>query len=361
MNDEIPIEEADPDAIKMFGFSVWTYKMGEQVALTIHLGDRLGLYQAMAGQGPLTSTMVAERTDCDERFIREWLFGQAAARLIDRHRDGTFELSAVQAAVLADEENSLAFAAGAFRGGTEPTIIDRITDSFRTGRGLTYEEQGADAAAGIARLTGPWSRLGLRGIILPALDGVVPKLEGGAKVMDIGCGAGVVLTTIAEAYPETICIGYDPSVSAIALAKERATEMGLSNCSFEVLFGHEVAPSADIDLLLTFDCLHDMARPDLTAQALRHVIAPDGTWLIKDIRSTGDFDRDRRNPLLPLLYGFSITSCLQSATSEPGGLALGTLGLHPDRLRELTTEAGFGRFTVLDLEDAGNLYYEVRV
>ncbi len=355
------LDQPDSDAVKMFSFSVWTYKMGEQVAFTIHLGDRLGIYRAMASQGPLTTDMVAERVDCDERFIREWLLGQAAARLIDRHDDGTFELTTVQAAVLADEEDSLAFAAGAFRGGIEPDVIDRIAQSFSTGKGLTYEEQGPSAAAGMARMTGPWSRLGLQRFILPALNGVIPKLESGAKVLDIGCGGGVMLTTIAEAYPNSTCVGYDPSASAIDLANERATEMGLENCSFVVDFGHRIPTGADIDLVLTFDCLHDMPRPDLTASAVRQALAEDGTWLIKDIRSTGDFSKDQRNPLLALFYGFSIASCLQSATSEPDGLGLGTLGLHPERAKELVTDAGFAGFTTLDLEDAANLYYEVTV
>ncbi len=353
--------DIDPDELKLFGFSVWTYKMGEQVSLSIHLGDRLGLYRAMAGKGPLGSSELATLSDCDERFVREWLFGQAAANLIQRHGDGTFELSPVQAAVLADEQNSIAFAAGAFRGGIEPTVLDRIAQSFRTGKGLTYEEQGPGAAAGMARMTGPWSRLGLRQFILPALRGIPAKLEAGAKVIDIGCGGGVTLTTIAEAYPKSACVGYDPSASAVELANGRARDMGLDNCRFVVESGENVPATGDIDLVLTFDCLHDMPRPDLAASAVRQAIHPEGTWLIKDIRSTGDFERDRRNPLLALFYGFSIASCLQSATSEPGGLGLGTLGLHPERAKELTMAAGFDGFRTLDLEDAANLYYEVTV
>jgi hypothetical protein len=107
--------------------------------------------------------------------------------------------------------------------------------------------------------------------------------------------------------------------------------------------------------------MHDMAFPDRTAEAIRGAIADDGTWLLKDIRSTGDFDKDMRNPLLAMFYGFSIASCLQSAMSEPGGMGLGTLGLHPDAARSLTEAAGFARFDTHDLDDAANLYYEVRI
>ena len=177
----------DPDAIKMFSFKVWTYKMGEQVSLMIYLGDELGLYKAMAGGGPMSTHDVAGVADLNERFVREWLLGQAAAGLIDRHDDGTYELTAVGAAVLADEQDSLAFSAGAFRGGVEREVLDKIADSFRTGIGVTYEEQGPNAAAGLARMTGPWSRLALTSTVLPALDGVVDKLEAGASVVDVGC------------------------------------------------------------------------------------------------------------------------------------------------------------------------------
>ncbi len=353
-------DEFDLDELKLFSFKVWSYKMGEQVSMLIHLGDRLGLYSALDGQGPMTSHAVAEAAGLDERFVREWLLGQAAAGLIERTDEGRFQMTAVQGAVLADEHGSIAFSAGAFRGGTDPVILDRIAESFRTGVGITYEEQGPDAATSLARMTAPWSRQALTPVILPSLDGVVPKLEAGATVVDVGCGGGVTLTILAAAFPQARCVGYDPSPSAIAHAREQAEAAGVTNVEFVVAGGEDLPPSGDVDVVLTFDCLHDMPFPDRTAAAIRQAIAPDGTWLIKDIRSTGSFEQDQRNPLLAMFYGFSIGSCLQSATSEPGGMALGTLGLHPERARELVEAAGFTRFETHDFEDAANLYYEVR-
>ena len=352
--------ELDPNALKMFGFKVWTYKMGEQVSLMIHLGDRLGLYKTMADAGPMSTHEVAAAAGLHERFVREWLLGQAAAGLIERLDDGRFELTDVQAAVLADEEASISFAAGAFRGGIEPTVIERIADSFRTGIGVTYEQQGPNAAAGLARMTGPWSRLALTSTVLPALAGVVEKLEAGARVVDVGCGGGVMLTTLAAAFPKAHCVGYDPSDVAIGLARQRAADQGLTNIEFVVAGGEDLVAGSNYDLVITFDCMHDMAFPDRTAAAIRGSIAPDGTWLLKDIRSSGDFNRDKRNPLLAMFYGFSVASCLQSAMSEPGGAGLGTLGLHAEAARELTAAAGFSSFHIHDLDDAANLYYEVR-
>ena len=354
-------DELDQDELKRLGFAIWSYKMGEQVSLMIHLGDRLGLYKHMAGAGPMTSDELAGNSGTDERIVREWLLGQAAAKLVDRHDDGRFELTAVQAAFLADEANSLSFAAGAFRGGTESQHLDALAESFQTGLGVTYEQQGTAAAAGLARMTGPWSRLALTSVILPALGGVVDKLEAGATVVDIGCGAGVTCTTIAAAFPNSRCIGYDPSSIAVGMARESASEAGVDNATFIEAGAEDLAADTNADLVICFDCLHDMPFPDRAASSIRAGMADDGTWLIKDIRSTGVFEKDRRNPLLAMFYGFSVASCLQSALSEPGGMGLGTLGLHPERVKELVTEAGFSSITQHDFEDAANLYYEVRI
>ncbi len=355
------------DDVQAFSFKVWNYKMGEQVSLLIHLGDRLGLYRAMRGRGPMTAAEVAEASGTHVRFVTEWLLGQAAAGLLARtagsvgdESDSTFELDEAGAAVLVDEDASLSFAAGAFRGGIAPETVDAIAESFRTGVGITYEQQGPSAAAGLARMTGPWSRLALADIVLPALDGVVDKLEAGATVVDIGCGAGIMLCELASLFPASRCVGLDPSETAIGMARERAAGLGLDNIEFEVAFGEDLRSDVGADLVLTFDCLHDMARPDRAVEAVAGAMAPDGTWLIKEIKSFGDFEVNRRNPMLALMYGFSIASCLQSAMSEPDGLGYGTLGLHTAELERLVGRGGFTSFVTHDLGDASNLYHEVR-
>ena len=263
-------------------------------------------------------------------------------------------------ALLVDEEGSVHFAMGAFRGGIGDQSLDLILDSFRTGIGMTYEQQGPRAAAGLARTTGPFSRQALTSVIVPGLDGVVAKLERGAKVLDVGCGAGVSACLIGEHWPNAQVVGFDPSDIAINQATERASDAGLDNVSFVRAGAADVPATGDFDLALTFDCLHDMPRPDAALDAIKGALAPDGTLLIKDIRSKGDFEQDSRNPMLAMFYGFSVTSCLQSALSEPDGMGLGTLGLYPDKARELTSAAGFSRFTEHDFGDAANLYYEVR-
>lgn len=178
------------DEIGLFVFQVWTYKQGEMVSLLIHLGDRLGLYQAMRGAGPLTSQDLADRTGLHERWLREWLRGQAAAGLLDWHHDDRFELSPVGAAVLADEDGSVFFAAGAFGSPPAPDFVDDLAAAFGSGLGLPYDRQGPSGAHRTERMLGPWTRLALVPTILPALEDVVGKLGVGAEVADVGCGRG---------------------------------------------------------------------------------------------------------------------------------------------------------------------------
>jgi len=351
----------DRDAVNAFAFQVWAYKQGEMVSLMIHLGDRLGLYRAMDGAGPLTPAELAARAGgLSERWVLEWLRGQAAAKLVEYRGDDRFELTPIGAAVLADESGSLAFAAGAFGGGFSPELVDGLAEAFRTGIGLTYDHQGPSAAHRTERMLGPWARLALVPTILPALDGVVAKLETGALVLDVGCGAGVAIFAMAKAYPKSVFHGYDLSRHAIDRARENAASDGFANVEFFARRGEELPPQPVYDFVLTFDCLHDMTRPDLVMRAIRRALKGDGTWLIKDIKSHPVFEKNFRNPMLAMMYGFSIASCMSSALSEPGGMGLGTLGLHAERARAMTAEAGFTRFRQHDFEDPANLYYEVR-
>ncbi len=350
----------DPEALKRFSFNVWNFKQGEIVSLMIHIGDQLGLYKAMSGAGPLSAAALAEKTGLQERWLFEWLRGQAAARLVDYHDPDRFELSEEGAAVLADENGSLSFAAGAFAGPTAPATVTKIIDAFRTGIGLSYEELGPNAAHRTERMLGPWTRQELVPRILPALEGVVERLEAGAVVADVGCGGGIALTTMAQAYPNSTFHGYDPSQIAIDRCADKARELGLNNVELHVAGGEALPPNATFDFLITFDCLHDMTRPAEVIAAIRRAMRDDGTWLIKDIRSTPDFKENLRNPMLAMFYGFSVSACMSSALSEPDGAGLGTLGFNPEVAREMVGAGGFTRFVQHDFNDPSNLYYEVR-
>ncbi|NOX52380.1 MAG: methyltransferase domain-containing protein [Gammaproteobacteria bacterium] len=350
----------DPEELKRYSFSVWSYKQGEMVSLMIHLGDRLGLYQAMDGVGPISPAQLAKITGLQERWLFEWLRGQAAARLLNYHDEDQFELTAVGAQVLAKEQESLAFAAGAFSGGIPAQTIDKIVDAFKTGIGLSYQDLGPNAAHRTERMLGPWTRQELVPNIIPAMDGVVDKLKAGAVAADVGCGGGIALMTMAQAYPASTFHGYDPSAHAIERCQDKVKELGLTNVELFIASGEELPTTPTYDFLITFDCIHDMTRPAQVITSIRQAMKTQGTWLIKDIRSMPDFKQNMRNPLLAMFYGFSVSACMSSALSEPGGAGLGTLGFNPEVAQRMVTEAGFSRFHQHDFNDPSNLYYEVR-
>jgi len=354
------VPNPDPDAVGLFAFRVWGYKQGELVSVLIHLGDRLGLYRAMAGAGPMTAAGLAAATGMHERWLLEWLRGNAAAELIDSADGDHFELSAEGVEVLVAEDTSLAFAAGAFTAPVDAAIIDGVADAFRTGIGLSYDQLGPAGAHSTERQLGPWARIALVPQIVPALDGVAKALEAGIEVADVGCGGGVALTALAEAYPTSRFHGYELSQHALDRATRRVEAMGLDNVTLHAARAEDLPADGDFGLVLTFDCLHDMTQPADAIAAIRGAISDQGTWLIKDIRCSGSWLADRRNPMLAMFYGFSITSCMSSALSEPGGAGLGTVGFSTGVAETMVRDAGFTRFTVHDFDDPANLYYEVR-
>jgi 2-polyprenyl-3-methyl-5-hydroxy-6-metoxy-1,4-benzoquinol methylase len=350
----------NPDEVAAFALRVWSFKQGEMVSLLIHLGDRLGLYRALEGAGSVTAEELAGITGLHPRWLYEWLRGNAAAELLASEDGERFELTPVGAMVLTREEDSLQFAAGAFGPPPEPAEVADLADAFRTGTGLPYDRHGAAGVHSTERMLGPWARLSLVPVILPALDGVHDRLTAGTLVADVGCGAAVALTTLAEAYPNSTFHGYELSRLAIERARARIAEAGLRNVEIIDRRAEELPAGSEYSLVLTFDCLHDMTRPDAAAAAIRGAIADDGTWLVKEIRCADTWAGNRRNPMLALFLGFSVSACMSSALSEPGGAGLGTIGLPPPALERLVRQAGFTRFRMHDFDDPANLYYEVR-
>ncbi len=351
----------DPDKLAALSLRVWSYKQGEVVALMVHLGDQLGLYKAMAGEGPLDAMQLAQLTGLDARWLLEWLRCQGAAGLLETEDGEMFELTEEGAEVLANETGSTWFAAGAFQGVVAaPDTIRRLMEAFRTGQGLSYDQLGPSAAHGVERLTAPWTKLVLVPEVLPGLRGVEERLEQGARVADVGCGAGVALIAMASAYPRSTFEGFDPSMHAVDLARQKVKEAGLANVELHCCPAAALPADATYDLILTLDCLHDMPQPGEAIRAIRRSIKPDGTWLIKDIRSAPTWQGNLRNPMLALMYGTSVATCMSSALSEPDGAGLGTLGLHPELAEQMCRDAGFSYFVVHDFHDPANLYYEVR-
>jgi 2-polyprenyl-3-methyl-5-hydroxy-6-metoxy-1,4-benzoquinol methylase len=304
----------------------------------IHLGDRLGLYAALAAaDGPLTSAELAEATGLDERWVREWLANQAAARLVETDDDAArFWLSGEGRAVLASPQHP-AFGMGLFHHLPQTMrALERMPECFRTGVGYDYDAQGPEAAIGIERGFEPWSNANLLRKVLPAMDGVVERLRDGIEVADVGCGAGSAVLLLAEAFPASTFVGYDISAHALARANEKLAASGLRNARFVDPRAEPLPDDGRLGLVTTFDCLHDMAHPEEVIAAIRSALDEDGRWLLVDIQARDSIAENiAENPMAAMLYGISVLSCMSSSLSEPGGAGLGTLGLSAARAEQM--------------------------
>jgi 2-polyprenyl-3-methyl-5-hydroxy-6-metoxy-1,4-benzoquinol methylase len=357
----------DPDRLKAFQFLVFSKLEGAITSGMLHLGDRLGLYRALAdAPGPLSAAELAAETGLVERWVREWAYNQAAAKILDVEGgdDGAeerFSLTPEAVAVLASPDHE-AFGMGMFHQLPQTMdALDRLPESFRTGLGFDYDAHGPEAAVGIERGFEPWNRVHFLPDVLPRLEGVEDKLRAGGSMIDIGCGTGGAVLMVAKAFPQCRASGYDISHHALARAAVRKAEAGLTNVSFHDPRESPLPTDGSADLVTTFDCIHDMTDPQGMMRAIRAALADDGTWLLVDIKALDTFTENAtRNPMASLMYGVSVMSCMSSALSEPEGAGLGTLGLPPSRAQAMARAAGFTRFRKLPVDHAINAFYEIR-
>jgi len=349
------------DAVRAFAKRVFDNLSGMVVSGMIYLGDRLGLYRALQDAGSLTSDELAHKTGLHERWVREWLRGQAAARLLDYDGGGRFSMSPIAALVLANT-NSPAFAAGAFAGlPHQLDVLDQLPKSFETGIGLPYDALGAEAARGVEGMLAPWFRTMLVPFVLPQLEGVVPKLTAGGKAADVGCGTGIALIEMAKAFPQAAFHGYELSQHALAAAHRNLIEAGVTNVTFHDARSDRLPADQSFGFVTAFDCIHDMTHPAGALRAVREALQPDGTFLLVDINARPTFEENlERNPMAAMMYGFSVLTCMSSALSHPDGAGLGTLGFTEPVARDMTAAAGFTRFQRRDFDNPINAYYEVR-
>ena len=326
--------------------------------LMVHLGDRLGLYRAMAGAGRVSPAQVAEATGTRTRYVQEWLANQAAGGYVGYHpEDGTFELSPEHAMVLADESSPV-FLDGAFE-----TIASCYTDheafarAFTTGEGIGWGDHDDRLYTGALRLFRPGYETYLVDAWLPALDGVVEKLRDGASVADIGCGLGASTIILAKAFEHSSFVGYDIHEPSVEAARKAAAEAGVDRrARFEVSSAQEF-PGTGYDLVTLFDCLHDMGDPVGAARRIRESLCEDGTLLLVE-PAAGERLEDNLNPVSRLYYGLSTVICTPSSLAQDVGLGLGAQA-GPQRLEEVLHEAGFSHVRVAT-QTPFNLIIEAR-
>lgn len=307
--------------------------------LMVHLGDRLGLYRAMAGSGPMTPAALAERTGTHERYVREWLANQAAGGYVTYDaQGGTFELGTEHALVLAHE--SPVFLAGAFETIASCYVDhDAFVRAFTTGEGIDWGAHDERLHTGALRLFRSGYEAHLVQSWLPALDGVVDKLRAGASVADVGCGFGASTVIMAREFERSSFLGVDSHAPSIDGARVAAREAGVDGRTrFEVTPAARV-PGTGYDLVTMFDSLHDMGDPVGIARHIRQSLAPDGTLLLVE-PAAGDGLVDNLNPVGRMYYGLSTVICTPSSLSQEVALGLGAQA-GPVRMGEVLREAGF--------------------
>lgn len=307
------------------------------------IGDRLGLYEALADAGPLTPAELAQRTDTEEAYVDQWLAAGAAGGFVTYDAKAKrYRLTPEQAAVLADEE-SPAFAAGGYEAvvGAMPSL-DEVEAAFREGHGVGWHEHGAGVFHGTERFFRPVYDDLLVDEWLPALEGVESALQAGARVADVGCGHAASTVIMAGAFPESTFVGYDYHEDSVEVARDRAAEAGVDDrVRFEVATAKEF-DGDDVDLVTMFDCYHDMGDPVGVAEHVRETLADDGTWMIVE-PFAADRVEDNLTPVGRVFYCASTMVCTPNAVAQGGDPVLGTQAGEA-RLREVVTSGGFSRF-----------------
>ena len=322
------------------------------------IGDKLGLYKAMAEAGPITSEELAKRTGTTERYVREWLASQAAGGYASYDAAaGRFFLTEEQAFALTDE-NGPVFLPGAFLLALSAVRSEpRIADAFRTGEGVGWHEHDAGLFRGTERFFRPGYAANLMSSWIPALEGVDQKLQSGAKVADVGCGHGASTILMALAYPKSEFIGFDYHQGSIDYARRKAAEAGVSNrVRFDVAKAKDY-PGSDYDFVAFFDCLHDMGDPVGAAAHVRSTLKSDGSWMIVE-PFANDRVEDNLNPIGRIFYSASTMLCTPASRSQEVGLGLGAQAGEA-RIREVVTNGGFKRFRRAT-ETPFNLIFEAR-
>lgn len=327
-------------------------------AALIRIGDKLGLYKALAKGGPQTPGELAKATGTAERYIREWLSEQAAGGYVNYDSAiGKFHLSEEQAFAMADDASPV-FLPGAFQVALAAIKAEeQIAERFKTGEGMGWHEHHHELFVGTERFFRPGYAANLISAWIPALEGVQEKLKKGARVADVGCGLGASTILMAKSYPNSEFVAFDYHDKSIETAKQRAKEAGVSDrIRFEVSSAKSY-PGKDYDFVTFFDCLHDMGDPAGASAHVHSTLKKDGTWMIVE-PFAGDKLEENLHPIGRAFYGASTLLCTPASLSQEVGLALGAQA-GEKRLREVVTSGGFSQFRRAT-QTPFNLIFEAR-
>jgi len=358
MSSARPARSIDPDKLNAFvGQAVGDFGAAIHAALII-IGDRLGLYRAMADGKPVSPAELAAQTRTAERYVREWLAANAASGYV--HFDaatGKYDLPAEQAFALALDDTPVHLPGAFLMVESVMNDLTQIADRFRSGKGFGWHEHHASLFEGCERFFRPNYLGNLTTSWIPALDGVEAKLKAGAKVADIGCGHGASTILMAQAYPKSTFHGFDYHDGSIERAGKAAHAAGVDDRARFEVGPAKSFPGKDYDFVAFFDCLHDMGDPEGAARHVRQALAPQGTWMIVEPFANDETERNL-NPVGRVYYSASTVICTPASLSQEVGLALGAQA-GPKRIEKVVRAAGFSRFRKAT-ETPFNLVFEAR-
>nr|WP_321234580.1 class I SAM-dependent methyltransferase [uncultured Psychroserpens sp.] len=308
----------------------------------ITIGDKLGLYTTLAESGHLTSHELAVKTNTTERYIREWLSAQAASGYVEYEASSQKFFMTPEQSMVFGNRKSPVFMTGAFYAISSLYHDEhKIENAFKTGEGVSWGDHNSCLFCGTEKFFSPSYEGNLISNWIPSMDGVIEKLEKGAKVADIGCGHAASTIIMAKAFPNSSFIGFDFHAASIDQAKERAKDAGLTNVSFEVSTAKDF-PGSDYDFITFFDCLHDMGDPVGACAHTKAALKSDGTCMIVEPFAKDTLE-DNLNPVGRAFYAFSTMLCTPCSLNQEVGLALGAQA-GEKQLKEVISKGGFSKF-----------------
>ena len=315
-----------------------------------YIGDRLGLFRLLADGEPLTPAQIAGRAGLSERYVREWASTMAAAGYLDyRPADATFQMSREQAMVLAREDNTF-FTGGAFQYAVACyRQIGKLTDAFRNGGGVPFTDFGPEIVEAIERLFHAGYEAWVADQWIPAVPNLKARLDAGADVAEVGCGAGQCIVPVAAAFPNSRFTGYDVDAASIARARAKAANAGVGDRLVLERMPAENIPAADrFDLVMAFNCIHDMANPRGALAGIRRALKPGGLLMWSEADASDRLE-ENLTPSGRAMYGASAMHCMTVSLAQ-GGEGLGVV-IGEGLARELAREAGFAGFERLPVKN----------
>jgi len=324
----------------------------------VHVGDRVGLFKALAGAGPLSAAQLEQKTGIHPRYLEEWLATMFCAGYLEHDAEADTWTLPDEHAVFLAQERSEYYLGGLFKGGPAlMAMAPKVAEAFETGRGIPFQAYGDGEPLAIEQMNRAVYEARFIAQWLPALPQVVARLKAGGHAIDIGCGTGVIPVLLARAFPEALVTGLDFDARSIEIARENARAAGLG-ARLEFRHGSAEAleaPAGGYDFVTSFDCIHDMGDPAAVLRRIRAALAPEGTYLMVEPKVGERLHDNAANPFARMLYGISCLHCVPVSLAQ-GGPGLGACWGEA-RARRLAAESGFGRFAVLPIKSPVHAFY----